>query len=151
MMARKKKTATKTADTQLKEKDIRYNPWQAIRLAKAHVHTSFDETVELCIHLGVNPKVGDQIVRGTAVMPSGTGKSVVLAALCPPQYMEKAKLAGADIVDSNKIIAQIKAGKVSFDKLFTTPQLLPQLKPYAKFLGPKGLMPNAKVGSLIIR
>jgi len=74
------------ADQVVSEKDIRYNPWQAIRLMKAYSHISFDETVDLCVHLNVNPKIGDQLVRGTAVLPAGTGTKVAVAVLCPEGY-----------------------------------------------------------------
>lgn len=104
------KAATKTGDKPSnpgKESALIYNPWQAIRLLRAHTHIAYDETVDVCIHLNVNPKIGDHIVRGTAVMPAGTGKKVVVAALCPPDMTELAKQSGADIVDPAVIFDQV--------------------------------------------
>lgn len=103
----KKTTTKKQPDQVVLEKDIRYNPWQAIRLMKAYSHVAFEETVDLCVHLNVNPKVGDQLVRGTAVLPAGTGNKVKVAVLCPDGFEDAAKEAGADIVDSNVILEQV--------------------------------------------
>lgn len=105
--ASKTRRAKSPQNRQISEKDIRYNPWQAIRLMKAYSHSSFDETVDLCVHLNVNPKIGDQLVRGSAVLPAGTGTKVVVAVLCPEGYEEDAKNAGADIVDSAQILEQV--------------------------------------------
>ena len=99
--------AKKPSNQAINEKDIRYNPWQAIRLMKAYSHLSFDETVDLCVHLNVNPKIGDQLVRGTAMLPAGTGTKISVAVLCPEGYEEAAKQAGADLVDTNTIMEQV--------------------------------------------
>ena len=115
---------------------------------RAHSFTSFTETVDVCIQLGVNPKNGDQIVRGSAFMPAGLGKTTKVAVLCDESQREDLSKAGADLFIDNDEMLKIKNGKTEFDMLFTTPELLPKLKIFGKVLGPRGLMPNPKVGTL---
>lgn len=133
---------------QPQDKLIEYNPWQALQLMRAHTFTSFTETVDVCIQLGVNPKNGDQIVRGSAFMPAGLGKTVKVAVLCDDFLKDELSKAGADMFINNDIFVDIRDGKTDFDILFTTPEHLSKLKMFGKVLGPRGLMPNAKVGTL---
>ncbi len=131
------------------DKRIQYNPFQALQLLRVHSFTSFTETVEVCIQLGVNPKNGDQLVRGSAFMPAGLGKTTKVAVLCQDSQKANLLALGVDKFIDKDAMAEIAAGKTDFQMLFTTPQFLPRLKAYGKILGPRGLMPNPKVGTLV--
>jgi len=126
-----------------------YNIFQALRLSKAYAMAAFDETIEVHIKLNVNPKHGDQVVRGSCTMPFGLGKSAVVAVYTSPENQQLARDAGADIVFDTKQLDDLKNGPINFEKLIATPEVMANLKPLAKTLGPKGLMPNTKVGSLV--
>lgn len=105
----------------------------------------FDEMVELHVRLGVDPTKSDQMVRGTVTLPSGTGKSVKIAAFVPENLENEAKAAGADIVGGEKLIEEIaKSGKIAFEVAVAHPSMMPKLAKVAKILGPKGLLPNPK-------
>lgn len=125
-----------------------YSIEEACTLLKEISFVKFDSTVELAIRLGVNPTRSDQRVRGVALMPAGTGKAVKVAVICSDDKVEELKSAGADIVGSIDIIDQIKSGNISYDVYVATPAMMGAISRVAKILGPKGLMPNPKLGTV---
>ena len=128
-----------------------YTPKQAISTLKdiaTKVKTKFDQTVDLAIRLGVDPKQSDQQVRSSVTLPGGTGKKVKIAVIARGEKVKDAEAAGADIVGSEELIAKIEQGFMDFDKLVTTPDMMPQMAKLGKLLGPKGLMPNPKDGTV---
>lgn len=126
------------------DKHTVYELNEAVKLAQETSTTSFDATVEAHIRLNVDPKKADQNIRGSLVLPNGTGKEMRVAVMADEAEQQKAKKAGADIVDSETIINQLKKEDIAFDVLIATPKQMGQLGKFAKFLGPKGLMPNPK-------
>jgi large subunit ribosomal protein L1 len=120
----------------------------AVQLLKELSYTKFDETLDIAINLGVDPKHSDQMVRGIVKLPSGSGKKVRVAVICKDDKIEIAKEAGADLVGSMNIIEEIKAGKIDFDVCITTPDMMGVVGQIARILGPKGLMPNPKLGTV---
>jgi large subunit ribosomal protein L1 len=120
----------------------------AIAFVKEHATAKFDETVEMAIRLGVDPKYSDQMVRGTVVLPHGTGKSVRVLVLAKGEKMKEAEDAGADFVGAEDLVAKIREGWTEFDRVITTPDMMGEVSKLGKILGPRGLMPNAKVGTV---
>jgi large subunit ribosomal protein L1 len=126
------------------EKSKKYPMEEAVKLIKENKTAKFDEAVEMHIHLAIDVKKGDQMVRGTVVLPHGTGGSKKIAVVTTTKAKE-AKEAGADFVYGEELIEKIKSGKMdNFDILVATPEMMPKLASSAKFLGPKGLMPSPK-------
>ncbi|HBM15469.1 MAG TPA: 50S ribosomal protein L1 [Lentisphaeria bacterium] len=125
-----------------------YDLKDAFTLLKSLPHVKFDETVELALKLGIDTKQSDQTVRGAVTLPSGTGKKVTVAVVASGDAAEKAKAAGADFVGYEDLIEKIKGGWLEFDSLITTPGDMPKLRALGKVLGPKGLMPNPKTGTV---
>ena len=121
---------------------------EAVELAKQTSKTKFDPSVELHINLGVDPRQADQAVRSTVTLPAGTGKKLRVAVFAPADKHADARKAGADIVSDGDLIAQIEKGKLDFDVLISTPDMMGQLSKAAKVLGPRGLMPNPKSGTV---
>ncbi|XP_042447459.1 50S ribosomal protein L1-like isoform X1 [Zingiber officinale] len=123
---------------------------EAIRQVKVNARRQFVETVEAHVNLGVDPRRGDQMVRGALTLPHGTGKTVRVAVFAEGPSVEEARAAGADIVGGNELIEEIKngGGKLNFDKCIATPMFMPRLSKIARILGPRGLMPNPKLGSV---
>ncbi len=109
----------------------------------------FTESVEAIIRLNVDPRQGDQNIRGTCVLPAGTGKNVKVCVFADAESEQKVMEAGADIFGSDELLKQLAEGKCDFDKLIATPEQMQALKPLARVLGPKGLMPNVKSGTLV--
>lgn len=130
------------------EKDKIYPLSEAIGLAIKTNPAKFDASVELHINLGVDPKQADQNVRDTVVMPAGTGKTIRIAVLAEDEEAAKAKKAGADLSDADKIFADLDKESIAFDVLISTPQMMAKLGKYARLLGPRGLMPNPKSGTV---
>lgn len=127
------------------QKGKSYSAAQAIKLVKETATTKFDSSVEIHLRLGIDPKKGEQQVRGAITLPFGTGKTKIIAAFVPPDKEKEAKEAGADIAGGQELIDQIKAtGKVDFEIAVATPDMMPKLAAVAKILGPKGLMPSPK-------
>lgn len=125
------------------EKNKLYSIEEAVKLIKENKIAKFDESVEAHIKLLINAKDGDQQVRGTVMLPRGTGKVKKIAVITSTK-IEEAKKAGADIVGGEEMIAKLKSEKLNFDILVATPEMMPKLAPIAKILGPKGLMPSPK-------
>jgi large subunit ribosomal protein L1 len=125
-----------------------YGPADAIRILKQMPATKFDETVELSIRLGVDPRQADQMVRGTVSLPHGTGKEVRVAAFAAGDAARQATEAGADVVGGEELVQEILGGKIDFDAAVATPDMMSVLGKAGRVLGPRGLMPNPKAGTV---
>ncbi|OJJ08983.1 MULTISPECIES: 50S ribosomal protein L1 [unclassified Roseibium] len=125
-----------------------YSLNEAISLVKGRSKTKFDETVEVAINLGVDPRHADQMVRGVCVLPNGTGKSVKVAVFARGDKAEEAKAAGADVVGAEELVQEVQGGKIDFDTVIATPDMMPLVGRLGKVLGPRGMMPNPKVGTV---
>lgn len=130
------------------EKDKQYTIIDALGLAIATSTVKFDATVEIHLRLNVDPRQADQNIRDTIVLPSGTGKSLKVAVFADTEDLNKAKKAGADIAKSDEFLQQLDKGIIDFDVLISTPAMMAKLGKYARVLGPKGLMPNPKSGTV---
>ena len=125
-----------------------YNPIEAIKILKENSYTKFEESIEIAINLGIDPNKTDQNIRGMIILPKGTGKNINVAVLTKGDKQNEAKEAGADLVGENDLIDSISSGKINFDLLIATPDMMPSIGKVAKILGPKGLMPNPKLGTV---
>ena len=125
-----------------------YAPGEALDLVKSLASAKFDETVELAIRLGVDPRKADQVIRGTVALPAGTGKEVRVAVFATGPAAEAARAAGADIVGAEDLVAQVDGGFLDFDVAIATPDLMGQVGRLGRKLGPRGLMPNPKTGTV---
>ncbi|MGA0543348.1 50S ribosomal protein L1 [Neotabrizicola sp. VNH66] len=120
----------------------------AVKLIKGAASAKFDETVEIAMNLGVDPRHADQMVRGVVQLPNGTGKTVRVAVFARGAKADEAKAAGADIVGAEDLLETIQSGKIEFDRCIATPDLMPLVGRLGKILGPRNLMPNPKVGTV---
>lgn len=120
----------------------------AVKIVKSAATTKFDETIELALNLGIDPRHSDQQVRGVVNLPHGTGKSVKVAVFARGDKAEAAKKAGADIVGAEDLAQQVEAGKIEFDRCIATPDMMGVVGKLGKVLGPRGLMPNPKLGTV---
>jgi large subunit ribosomal protein L1 len=126
-----------------------YTPAEAVKLAKQTTTTKrFDSTVEVAMRLGVDPRKADQMVRGTVTLPHGTGKTARVAVFATGDKAEEARAAGADIVGGDDLIAQVEGGMLDFDAAVSTPDLMGKVGRLGRVLGPRGLMPNPKTGTV---
>jgi large subunit ribosomal protein L1 len=125
-----------------------HTPAEAIDIVASLAKANFDETVELVVRLGVDPRKADQIVRGTVALPSGTGKDVRVAVFAQGDAAAAAREAGADIVGADDLAADVEAGKLDFDLAIATPDMMPIVGRLGRVLGPRGLMPNPKSGTV---
>ncbi|MBL6620210.1 MAG: 50S ribosomal protein L1 [Ilumatobacteraceae bacterium] len=130
------------------DRDTFYAPTEALGLVKDMASAKFDETVEVAIRLGVDPRKADQMVRGTVALPSGTGRDVRVAVFATGAAADEARAAGADIVGADDLAAEIEAGKMDFDLTIATPDMMPLVGRLGRALGPRGLMPNPKTGTV---
>ena len=129
-------------------RDTFYSPGEAIGIIKQLATAKFDETVELAIRLGVDPRKQDQQVRGTVALPSGTGKTVRIAVFANGDKAAEAREAGADIVGGDDLVGQVSKGMMDFDLAIATPDLMGKVGTLGRVLGPRGLMPNPKTGTV---
>jgi large subunit ribosomal protein L1 len=125
-----------------------YEVGEAVALSRSVAYAKFDETVDLSVRLGVNPKHADQMVRGAVLLPHGTGKAVRVLAFAKGEKEREAREAGADVVGAEDIVEKIQGGWLEFDVAVATPDLMGQVGRLGKILGPRGLMPNPKVGTV---
>ena len=121
---------------------------EAIRLAKSNARAKFDETIEMTMNLGIDPRHADQMVRGVVGLPNGTGKTVRIGVFARGAKAEEAKAAGADIVGADDLAAMVQDGKIEFDRCIATPDMMGLVGRLGKILGPRGLMPNPKLGTV---
>jgi large subunit ribosomal protein L1 len=145
-MAFQSKKAKKLATVVNREK--LYGVTEAIALIKENATSKFDETIEVALNLGVDPRHADQMVRGVVSLPKGTGKTVRVAVFAKDAKAEEALAAGADIVGADDLIDQITNGNIDFDRCIATPDMMGLVGRVAKILGPKGMMPNPKLGTV---
>jgi large subunit ribosomal protein L1 len=143
MSGKKYKDATKKFD-----RDQLFTPAEALAMVKSLASAGFDETVEFAVRLGVDPRKADQMVRGTVALPSGTGKDVRVAVFAAGDAAQAARDAGADVVGADDLAAEIEKGNMNFDVAIATPDLMPMVGRLGRVLGPRGLMPNPKTGTV---
>jgi large subunit ribosomal protein L1 len=125
-----------------------YSVDQAVKLVKERAKAKFDETIEIAMNLGVDPRHADQVVRGVCNLPNGTGRKVRVAVFARGAKADEAKAAGADIVGAEELMQEVQGGKIDFDRCIATPDMMPLVGRLGKVLGPRGLMPNPKVGTV---
>lgn len=128
--------------------DKTYLPDEGLQLVKDCAAARFEETVDVCVKLGVDPRKSDQVVRGASVLPNGTGKTVRVAVFAEGQPAEAAKSAGADLVGLDDLAEQVKKGQIDFDVAIAAPEAMKVVGQLGQILGPRGLMPNPKVGTV---
>ena len=125
-----------------------HGPVEAVELVKSLASAKFDESIDVSLTLGVDPRKADQIVRGTVALPSGTGKTVRVAVFATGDAAAAATDAGADIVGGEELVAEVEGGMLDFDLAIATPEMMPQVGKLGRVLGPRGLMPNPKTGTV---
>jgi large subunit ribosomal protein L1 len=125
-----------------------YTVEEAVKLVKDRAKAKFDETIEIAMNLGVDPRHSDQMVRGVVNLPNGSGRSQRVAVFARGAKADEAKAAGADVVGAEDLVEKVNAGQIDFDRCIATPDLMPLVGRLGKVLGPRGLMPNPKVGTV---
>jgi large subunit ribosomal protein L1 len=143
-----KRSKAYRAAAELFDQNSVYSPLAAVRIAKQAATTKFDQTVEVSMRLGVDPRKADQMVRGTVNLPHGTGKTARVLVFATGERAEEARAAGADIVGSDELIAEVEGGRLDFDAVVSTPDLMGKVGRLGRVLGPRGLMPNPKTGTV---
>ena len=130
------------------DKEANHSVADAVKIVNSNATAKFDETIEMAINLGVDPRHADQMVRGVCNLPNGTGRSVRVAVFAKDAKADEARAAGADVVGAEDLMAQIQAGDMPFERVIATPDMMPLVGRLGKVLGPKGMMPNPKVGTV---
>ena len=130
------------------DRDAMHSVEDAVKLVKANAKAKFDETIELAVNLGVDPRHADQQVRGVVSLPSGTGRDVRVAVIAKDAKAEEAKAAGAEVVGAEDLVERIQGGFMDFDRVIATPDMMALVGRLGKVLGPRGLMPNPRVGTV---
>ena len=142
-LTKKQKKLAETVDTQKI-----YGVDEAIEVVKANATAKFDETIEIALNLGIDPRHSDQNVRGVVNLPNGTGKTLRVAVFARGPKADEARAAGADVVGAEDLVEQVQGGTIDFDRVIATPDLMPLVGRLGKVLGPRGLMPTPKVGTV---
>ncbi|MCG8560588.1 MAG: 50S ribosomal protein L1 [Hyphomicrobiales bacterium] len=130
------------------DRDAMLGVEEAVKLVKQGATAKFDETVEIAMNLGVDPRHADQMVRGVCQLPNGSGRTVRIAVFAKGDKAEEAKAAGADVVGAEDLVEKVQKGEIDFDRCIATPDMMPLVGRLGKILGPRGLMPNPKVGTV---
>ena len=143
-----KKLSKRMAALSTKIEDRVYEPLEAIGIIKENANAKFDETIEAHIRLGIDPKYTDQQLRTTVTLPHGTGQSIKIAVITSGENVSKAKSAGADLFGEEDLVESINKGNMEFDLLIATPDMMPKVAKLGRVLGPRGLMPNPKAGTV---
>jgi len=143
-----KKLSKRMAALSTKIEDRIYAPLEALSIIKEHANAKLDETIEAHIRLGIDPKYTDQQLRTTVALPHGTGQSIKIAVITSGENVSKAKAAGADLFGEEDLVESINKGNMEFDLLIATPDMMPKVAKLGRVLGPRGLMPNPKAGTV---
>ena len=143
-----KKLSKRMAALSTKIEDRIYAPLEALSIIKENANAKFDETIEAHIRLGIDPKYTDQQLRTTVALPHGTGQSIKIAVITSGENVSKAKAAGADLFGEEALVESINKGNMEFDLLIATPDMMPKVAKLGRVLGPRGLMPNPKAGTV---
>ena len=143
-----KKLSKRMAALSTKIEDRVYEPLEALSIIKENANAKFDETIEAHIRLGIDPKYTDQQLRTTVTLPHGTGQSIKIAVITSGENVSKAKSAGADLFGEEDLVESINKGNMEFDLLIATPDMMPKVAKLGRVLGPRGLMPNPKAGTV---
>ena len=130
------------------DREKTYTVTEAVKLVKERAKAKFDETIEIAMNLGVDPKHADQMVRGVCNLPNGSGRTMRVGVFARGAKAEEAKAAGADVVGAEDLVEIVNGGKIDFDRCIATPDMMPLVGRLGKVLGPRGLMPNPKVGTV---
>ncbi len=130
------------------DRDRFYSPTEAVQIAKSVASANFEENLDVVFRLGVDPRKADQMVRGTVALPSGTGKDIRVAVFAAGEAADAARAAGADLVGADDLFATVEGGKMDFDVVIATPDMMPLVGRLGRVLGPRGLMPNPKTGTV---
>jgi large subunit ribosomal protein L1 len=143
-----KKVSNRMTALSTKIEDRIYAPLEALGIIKENANAKFDETIEAHIRLGIDPKYTDQQLRTTVALPNGTGQSIKIAVITSGENVAKAKSAGADLFGEEDLVESINKGNMDFDLLIATPDMMPKVAKLGRVLGPRGLMPNPKAGTV---